>query len=121
MNQEKIGKFIAYKRKEKNMTQKELAIKIGVTDKAVSKWERGIGCPDISYLDDLAKTLDISIVELLKGGKIDSVEIVEQDIIDSMKYSKNNTKKQIKDTINICIIFYYYNYFYISYSIKYKK
>ncbi len=100
MDQEKIGKFIAYKRKEKNMTQKELASKIGVTDKAVSKWERGIGCPDISYLDDLSKALDISIVELLKGKEIDDVEIQEQDIIESMNYSKNYTKKQIKNTIN---------------------
>lgn len=100
MDQEKIGKFIAYKRKEKNMTQKELASKIGVTDKAVSKWERGIGCPDISYLDDLSKALDISIVELLRGKEIDDVEIQEQDIIESMNYSKNYTKKQIKNTIN---------------------
>ena len=100
MNQEKIGKFIAHKRKEKNMTQKQLALKIGVTDKAVSRWERGIGCPDISYLDDLSKTLNISIVELLKGEEIDNVEIQEQDIIESMKYSKNYTKQQIKNTIN---------------------
>lgn len=100
MNQEKLGKFIAHKRKEKNMTQKQLALKIGVTDKAVSRWERGIGCPDISYLDDLSKTLNISIVELLKGEEIDNVEIQEQDIIESMKYSKNYTKQQIKNTIN---------------------
>ena len=67
MNTEKIGKFISIKRKEKNYTQKELALKLGVTDRAVSKWERGLGCPDISLLEDLSKILDISIVELLNG------------------------------------------------------
>ena len=48
MNYEKIGEFISSKRKEKNMTQSDLAKKLGVTDKAVSKWERGLGCPDVS-------------------------------------------------------------------------
>ena len=61
LNQEKIGRFIAEIRKEKNMTQKELASKIGVTDKAVSKWERGLGCPDVSILELLANTLEVSI------------------------------------------------------------
>ena len=101
MSQEKIGKFIAHKRKEKNMTQKQLALKIGVTDKAVSRWERGIGCPDISYLDEISKALDISIVELLKGEEIDNVEIQEQDIIESMKYSREITKNKIRLISNV--------------------
>ena len=53
MNYDKIGKFIQEKRKEKNLTQKELANKLGVTDRAVSKWERGVGCPDVSILEIL--------------------------------------------------------------------
>lgn len=104
MNQEKIGKFISFKRKEKNMTQKELANIIGVTDRAVSKWERGVGCPDISLLDDLSKALNISIVELLKGEEIANVEIDEKDIIESMKYSKEITKNKIKLIINTLLI-----------------
>ena len=104
MNQDKIGKFISYKRKEKNMTQRDLANIIGVTDRAVSKWERGVGCPDISLLDDLSKALNISIVELLKGEEIVNVKIDEKDIIESMKYSKEITKNKIKLIINTLLI-----------------
>ena len=104
MNQDKIGKFISSKRKEKNMTQRDLANIIGVTDRAVSKWERGVGCPDISLLDDLSKALNISIVELLKGEEIVNVKIDEKDIIESMKYSKEITKNKIKLIINTLLI-----------------
>ena len=90
MNTEKIGKFIAQKRKEKNYTQKELALKLGVTDRAVSKWERGLGCPDISLLEDLSKILDISIVELLNGESKEDLKILEKDLINSMRISKEN-------------------------------
>lgn len=103
MNTEKIGTFITKKRKEKNMTQKELASKIGVTDRAVSKWERGLGCPDVSLLDELSKELNISIVELLKGEEIEHPEIMEKDIIDSMKYSHESTTEKIKKIINRCL------------------
>ena len=70
MNQQKIGKFIAKLRKEKNMTQQELARKIGVTDRAISKWENGRGLPDYSLLQDLCDTLSISINELFSGEKL---------------------------------------------------
>ena len=70
MNQEKIGKFIANLRKEKNMTQQELAKKLGITDRAISKWENGRGLPDYSLLQDLCDTLSISINELFSGEKI---------------------------------------------------
>ena len=70
MNQEKIGKFIANLRKEKNMTQQELSKKLGVTDRAISKWENGRGLPDYSLLQDLCDTLSISINELFSGEKI---------------------------------------------------
>lgn len=104
MNQEKIGKFIAMKRKEKNMTQKQLALQIGVTDRAISKWERGRGCPDVSLLDEVSKALDISVVELLKGENIESPEIMEKDIIESMKYSKETTKQKIKSMVNYTLV-----------------
>ena len=69
MNQEKIGKFIAYCRKEKNMTQEELAQKLHLTDKAISKWERGLSFPDITILNPLADVLEINISELLNCEK----------------------------------------------------
>ena len=69
MDAEKIGAFIAVCRKEKNMTQAELAQKLKVTDKAVSRWERGKGFPDISILVPLSDALDISLPELMNSGK----------------------------------------------------
>ncbi|MBR4943336.1 MAG: helix-turn-helix transcriptional regulator [Clostridia bacterium] len=71
MNQIRIGKFIAECRKNKNLTQMQLAEKLNVTDKAVSKWERGISLPDTSIMLDLCKILDISVNELLSGEKND--------------------------------------------------
>ena len=65
MDREMLGRFIAQRRKERNMTQRELAEKLHVTDKAVSKWERGAGCPDISLLEPLAAALELSVDQLL--------------------------------------------------------
>lgn len=62
-----MANFIATRRKEKGMTQKQLAGHLGVTDKAVSKWERGNGQPDIGYLQPLADALGVTVSELLKG------------------------------------------------------
>lgn len=69
MNQEKIGKFITECRKDKNLTQNELANKLGITDKAISKWENGRCMPDISLLKELCLTLGVSINELLSGER----------------------------------------------------
>lgn len=70
MNQEKIGKFIAICRKNKNLTQEELATRLNVTSKSVSRWENGKTMPDYSLLNPLCKELDITINELLSGEKI---------------------------------------------------
>ena len=70
MDAQKFGCFVAERRKELNMTQKDLAAKIQVTDKAVSKWETGRGYPDISLLEPLAQALDISVIELLSGEDV---------------------------------------------------
>ena len=78
MNQEKIGNFILELRKEKNMTQQELADKIGVTDKAISKWENGRGMPDLSLMKPLCKELGITINELISGERIDKKEYQEK-------------------------------------------
>ena len=67
--QEKMAKFISEMRKVKGFTQKDLAGQLGVTDKAVSKWERGISSPDISLLIPLAKALGVSTGELLNGER----------------------------------------------------
>ena len=71
MNQIKIGKFIAERRKLVGLTQMQLADQLGITDKAVSKWERGIAMPDTSLMLQLCGILRISVNELLNGEKID--------------------------------------------------
>ena len=70
MNQIKIGRFIADCRKQKNLTQMQLAEKLNITDKAISKWERGIAMPDTSIMLELCDILGISVNELLCGEKI---------------------------------------------------
>ncbi len=70
MDQTKIGKFIAECRKQKNLTQMQLSEKLGITDKAISKWERGITMPDSSIMLELCDILGISVNELLSGEKI---------------------------------------------------
>lgn len=66
----KIGKYIAFKRKEQGLTQKQLAEKLNMSDKSVSKWERGICLPDVSVYLELCKILGISINEFLAGEDI---------------------------------------------------
>lgn len=106
MNQEKIGKFIAYCCKEKNMTQEELAQKLHLTDKAISKWENGRCLPDLSILEPLSKTLDVSINEILSGEKIKEEELkdhTDKNIIDVVNYSDEKIKR-IKRTIKVSSI-----------------
>ena len=95
MNQEKIGKFILELRKQKGLTQKELAEKIGVSDKTISKWECGNSIPDISYLEALCNSLDISVNELLSGERLSQEsysEKAEENIMALMKENEINKK-----------------------------
>lgn len=78
MDAQKIGDFIKELRKEKNLTQKELAEILNCTDKAVSRWETGRGIPEISLLIPLSKALDVSVNELLMGERIIEEEIKEK-------------------------------------------
>ena len=70
MNNKKIGLFIASLRKDKGLTQKELADKLYISDQAVSKWERGLSMPDVGLLGKLSEYLDVSVSEILKGERI---------------------------------------------------
>ena len=96
MNQVKIGKFIAECRKKANLTQAQLAEKLNITDKAISKWERGIAMPDASIMVELCDILGISVNELLVGDKISTENNTQQNeqlLIDMAKelQSKNKT------------------------------
>lgn len=108
MNYEKIGKFIQEKRKQQGLTQKQLAEKIGITDKAVSKWERGLGCPDVSILELLSDILNVSILEILKGRTIENeiIKITEANdyVKETITYTKNKTKEIINRIITFLII-----------------
>ena len=103
MNQEKIGKFIQEKRKEKNLTQEQLAEKMGVSINAVSKWERGLSFPDVSLLKKLCQELNISIEELINGEKDTSNEAREKAIIKVVQ-AKNKTKRKLRKTIAFSVI-----------------
>lgn len=92
MEKEKIGKYIKQKRTEAGMTQQQLADKIQVTEKAVSRWETGRGIPDISLLEPLARELHVSITELLCGADSDTVE-KEKAKRDSAIVERESTKR----------------------------
>ena len=92
MELKKIGAFIAKCRKEKNMTQKELAELIGVSDKSISKWERGINLPDSSLIIPLCNCLEIEVQELLLGEYCNKNNLLHESnelIIDLMKDKTN--------------------------------
>ncbi|RHQ82658.1 XRE family transcriptional regulator [Coprobacillus sp. AF21-8LB] len=96
MNQEKIGAFIARRRKEKKLTQAKLASYLGITDRAVSKWEIGKGLPDPVYMLELCRLLDISVNELLTGEFIEETKYqqkAEDNLLIMAKQEVKQTKK----------------------------
>lgn len=122
MDQEKIGKFIAERRESKKLTQKDLAVQLGVTNKAISKWENGHGMPDYSLFQSLCKLLDISVSELLNGeAEEKSKTKVEDGITNYIKYKeKTNRKKTIYILIAIIVLFVV-SLFIIHFFNSYKK
>ena len=96
MNQEKIGKFIVKCRKDKKMTQSELAEKLGVTDKSIGNWENGRNMPDLSLFKPLCDVLGITINDLLSGEKISKdkyQERFEENIVNTIDYSTKRINK----------------------------
>lgn len=105
MNQEKIGKFIAECRKNKNLTQAQLAEKLNMSNKSISKWETGKGMPDSSVMLELCNYLDISVNELLSGEYLNEDKYKEkatENIISIAKESDKN--KKIKNCMVIIVI-----------------
>ena len=96
MNQEKIGKFISECRKDKKMTQSELAEKLGVTDRSVGNWENGRNMPDLSLFKQLCDELGITINDLLSGEKISKEKYqgkFEENIVNTIDYSTKRINK----------------------------
>jgi transcriptional regulator with XRE-family HTH domain/DNA-directed RNA polymerase subunit RPC12/RpoP len=107
MDQIRIGKFIAECRKQKNLTQMQLSEKLGITDKAISKWERGIAMPDSSIMLELCDILGISVNELLSGEKIsmeNNNQKNEQLLFDMAKELEQKNKTVWKSMWVIMII-----------------
>lgn len=81
MDNEKFGNFIKELRKEKGITQKELGEKLNITDKAISKWERGLSFPDITMLNLLAEFFEVDVSELLNGEKGNKKDIDIEKVV----------------------------------------
>ncbi len=99
MDQEKIGKFIANLRKEKKLTQVQLAEKLGVSDKSVSRWENGKCLPDVSLFRDLCNILGITLNEFFSGEKIEEEKFKEQadnNLFRALENSSFTLKEKIK-------------------------
>ena len=106
MNSQKCGVFIADLRKEKNLTQKDLATQLNVSDKAISRWETGKGFPDVDSLQALSKFFSVTINELLAGEKaeIKTIEEIAEENIISAIVENEKSKKTKKSTTILSII-----------------
>lgn len=91
MNQGKIGKFIAECRKRKGLLQRDIAVKLGISEKTVSKWECGNGLPEVVYMEPLCQVLGITVNELLAG---ESISIM--DLMRSIDMSRLELVKQLE-------------------------
>ncbi len=112
MDQIKIGKFISLKRREKNITQCELAEMLGISDRAISKWENGVCMPDVSNIPKLCNILGITINDLFSGYVVDMKEIdkqMENNLLELAKQKEEADKKMLRaETFMtlITIVFY---------------
>ncbi len=106
MDQIKIGKFIAEMRKEQNYTQQDLAEKLGISNKTISKWECGNGMPDYAVMEKLCEVLKINVNELLSGERLPSQEYskkAEENMMSLMQESSQNYKRDRREWIRFII------------------
>ena len=107
MDQVKIGKFISEKRKEKNITQSRLAEMLGITDRAISKWENGICLPDAATMPELCEILDISINDLFCGEVVDmknNEKKLEENLLEMTKMKEDKDKQLLSLEIVIGVV-----------------
>lgn len=106
MDQTKIGKFIAEMRKEQNLTQQDLAEKLGISNKTISKWECGNGMPDYAVMESLCRVLNINVNELLSGERLPSQEYgkkAEENMISLIQESSVNHKRDMREWLGFII------------------
>lgn len=107
MSNNQIGSFIQLSRKEKGMTQKDLAEQIGVSDKTISKWENGNSVPDTEILTSLCQALDITVNELLSGEKLPVENYsmkAEENMMNLLKENENNRKNSVGQLVVGCVL-----------------
>lgn len=96
MNQQNTGAFIAKKRKEKNLTQEQLAEILQVSNKTISKWETGKCMPDYSIIESLCNELNITVPELLEGKELNPSETIDEEKYNMLLYKVQQTENQIQ-------------------------
>lgn len=127
MDQIKIGKFISEKRKEAKLTQSELAEKLNITDRAISKWENGKSMPDSGIIPELCKILNITITDLFNGEVVDMKDkekIVEENILEAIKQKEASDKRllDLEKILGITVVtFFVIMVLSISFFIEYQK
>ena len=108
MDVKRTGSFIAEMRKGKNMTQAELAAKLQVTDKAVSRWERGVGYPDITLLEPLAGQLGVTVLDILRGEKTFPDKMTggetEQTVAETVRLAAVQRRQAVRRVILLAIV-----------------
>ena len=104
MDNQKFGTFISTLRKEKGWTQRDLAEHLDVTDKAVSKWERGLGFPDIKTIEPLADALNVSILEIMRSERIQEEQVSTNSatealasVIDVVTYQRKIERRETSE------------------------
>ena len=107
MDLKKIGQYIQMKRKDLGLTQAELAEKLGMSNKSVSKWERGVCLPDVSIYMELCEILGISLNEFIAGEDIEEDEIAQKSEENLVEVTKDGIRKRAKlktIIITLCVI-----------------
>ena len=106
MDQVKIGRFIAQIRKEKELTQRQLADELLISDKTVSKWETGKGLPEVALMMPLCNTLNITVNELLSGERIpdESYKKKAEEVMMNLVKEREESKRKIVQSIAVCMI-----------------
>ena len=103
MDARTFGGFVAACRREKGMTQAELAEKLHVTDKAVSRWERGVGFPNIATLEPLAAALEVSVLELMKSERIEAAHLGQEEaagvVLDTLDVAKDQRQRERRNVL----------------------
>ena len=124
MNQERIGKFIAKKRKEKNLTQIQFAEKLGVSDRSVSNWENGKNMPDMSLFPIISKELNITINDLMSGEIVEKKEYqqkFEENIIYTIDKKVKKENRLLKIILLTLFIIFFVLVMFVSIESIYMK